>query len=92
MTGSPLYNFMYAVSCVAATDCTAVGSASDGPPPATVTPAIDRWDGTNWTAETPPPTSGSENYLTSVSCRVGHCVAVGAGLDRVGDTGIIVRT
>jgi hypothetical protein len=69
-----------AVSCTAATACTAVGSASfdDATGIASIAFTLaEAWDGTRWTIQ-PTPTRGSASLLTAISCAgAGACVATG---------------
>jgi len=71
-------SYLSGVSCVTATDCTAVGhytttSVQD------VTLA-EQWDGATWTIQpTPNPPGGANSYLFSVSCTAATaCTAVGS--------------
>ena len=76
-----------AVDCVSATDCTAVGSTRTTANQQE--PVIDRWDGSTWIADTPAATGSG--YLSAVSCRAGHCVAVGTSEVSDGVQGLIER-
>ena len=68
------YNYLSSVSCVNASDCTAVGNYYDGTRYATL---IERWNGTTWTVTSPNPGTAS-NILNSVSCvSATDCTAVG---------------
>jgi hypothetical protein len=78
------------VSCLSATDCTAVGfegtSAGAGP-------LAERWNGTRWTVEPMASSSGiTDGELEAVSCRSAkHCMAV--GVDRIGSgTGTLAES
>jgi hypothetical protein len=63
------YSNLDAISCSAATACTAIGSTSDAPP------LILRWNGTSWTSQNL--AVSSENYR-SISCWSNTaCTAVG---------------
>lgn len=70
-------SYLSGVSCLTATDCTAVGyyTITKGPD---VTLA-EHWDGTAWTIETTPnPPGAVDSYLSSVSCSAATaCDAVG---------------
>jgi len=83
-TGSPATkpdvkraSFLNGVSCVSATDCTAVGEyyrTATGPQ----LTLIERWNGTAWRVE-PSPSSGRDSTLDSVSCpSASSCTAVGS--------------
>jgi hypothetical protein len=68
------WNQLTAVSCVSASDCTAVGTSQNQ------FPLAERWNGVTWKAE-PVPTVSAIGYLflTSVSCPAsGFCVAAGS--------------
>jgi hypothetical protein len=80
---------LQAVSCTATRKCTAVGQSypSNGS-----APLADRWNGTSWTAQAPPPLPGDLNpRLDAVSCpSTTSCTATGTddaadapGADRV---------
>lgn len=71
---------MDSVSCVSATDCTAVGY--DGPSYDNVTSWVQRWDGTQWAIE-PSIHSGSTEQLHGVACVASTCLAVGDRVDGV---------
>ena len=63
------------VSCVSATDCTAVGSVHNAPET-----LVESWNGTAWSAVSTPNkvTGSSRNYLDGVSCDPATaCNAVG---------------
>jgi hypothetical protein len=71
-------NTLSAVSCSAATACTAVGGASSevGMQPASAT-LISRWNGSSWSSQTPPALDGVG--LTAVSCASAtDCTAAGS--------------
>jgi hypothetical protein len=70
---------LHGVSCGSATDCIAVGD--NGAPP--VAPAALHWDGTSWTAQTPPDPDSTHTFtLDSVSCpEATDCIAVGGNLE-----------
>jgi hypothetical protein len=66
------------VSCPSTTACTAVGSESSGASGTTFGIA-ERWDGTNWNAQSVPnPAGASVTQLRSVSCaKPNDCMAAG---------------
>jgi len=70
---SPGY-FLSAVSCTAASACTAVGNTDSGL-------LAERWDGTTWivqSAVTPPGTEGTGDFFNGVACSSpSACTAVG---------------
>ncbi len=69
-----------AVACGAPDACMAVGSfVGSGVP----RPLAEAWNGTGWTAVTPPlPAGGTQGGLDAVSCdSAGHCQAVGYSVD-----------
>jgi hypothetical protein len=67
----------YGVSCTSPSACTAVGSYSRGPSLPARTLA-ERWNGTSWSVQRTPNGSGSDNYLSGISCASSReCVAVG---------------
>jgi hypothetical protein len=70
-------NALQAVTCVAASDCWAVGSAFNGSAQQTL---VARWNGTSWATVTSPNTStGEANALAAVTCAAaGDCWAVGS--------------
>jgi len=78
--GHPLSGF-FAVSCVSARACTAVGAQTDTH--GTTTPLAERWNGTAWSiqATAGPAGSGGSEFL-AVSCTSPTaCTAGGASLD-----------
>lgn len=63
------------VSCAAADDCMAVGSASRSSVAYTL---VEHWDGSNWTIEPTPNGSQGSSLLTGVSCAApDSCMAIG---------------
>ena len=66
------------VSCTSSSDCTAVGFFTSSPSSSAV-PLVEVWDGTTWTAQTPPnPAGGRTTLLNGVSCASPTvCTAVG---------------
>jgi hypothetical protein len=68
---------LLAVSCSAATACTAVGASESGGTSKTL---AERWNGSGWTAQTTPNQAGAANTLLGVSCPTATaCTAVGFG-------------
>ena len=69
---------LYAVSCISASTCMAVGAYEDAAAP-TGTPFTEAWNGKTWTIKTAPgPKGGSNSSLSGVSCISAKvCVAVG---------------
>ena len=67
-------SYLPGVSCLSATDCTAIGTYIG---PATGDALAEQWDGSTWTYQYPPtPSTGAS--LTSVSCTTATaCTAVG---------------
>ena len=72
------------VSCASAFSCVAVGefgeTDADTPSGVGSRPLIERWDGSGWSYETPPPPSSTFRFgqFESVSCSsASYCVAVG---------------
>jgi hypothetical protein len=67
---------LLAVSCVSASDCTAVGGYTSNAGPVTL---AEHWDGTRWTVQaTPNPTGAIFSILEWVSCpTASDCTAVG---------------
>ena len=72
------HNDLHGIACAAASDCWAVGSASNGS--ARQTLAL-RWNGTAWAQVTSPSTAPTvDNALVAVACRAAtDCWAVGNG-------------
>ncbi len=70
-----------AVSCTAATACTAVGYYTSGSSGSTAG-LVERWDGTGWTLQTPAAPPGAASWsLTGVSCRASTaCTASGGSV------------
>lgn len=68
-------------SCTAANACTTVGNYVNSG--GTRLPLAERWNGTSWTAQTPPnPTGAGFSFLSSVSCTSGTaCTAAGEYYD-----------
>jgi hypothetical protein len=64
-----------AVSCVSATDCTAVGTGNASG----IQTLAESWNGTSWMIESTPNVSGgASSYLNAVSCpATTTCIAVG---------------
>jgi len=61
------------VSCTSPSACTAVGESASRNPRGSVTPLVERWNGTTWS-----PQHASGGSLISVSCASGRaCTAVG---------------
>jgi hypothetical protein len=72
-----------AVSCAAATACTAVGDIARELPgrDQQTFPLAERWDGTAWTVQQAVEETNSDVSLKSVSCpSTSFCAAVGSGL------------
>ncbi len=66
---------LFGVSCVSATDCTAVGSSDN-------TALVESWNGTAWSVVPSPNAAGSGNELLAVSCvSATACTAVGEYLN-----------
>jgi len=64
------------VSCVSASDCTAVGDSAA--PSGADSPLVERWDGSAWTIQPTPNPGGASSALNAVSCpTTGACTAVG---------------
>jgi hypothetical protein len=80
-----------AVSCGAASVCTAAGSFVNGL--GKTTPLAERWDGTSWTlqhAAAPPGATAAS--LRGVSCiPAGACLAVGSSVSGAGTTTMLVE-
>ncbi len=67
------------ISCATPQSCTAVGEYA--PEAQSTDTLVDSWDGTTWTQESSPNTSGQGNNLNSVSCSSAlSCVATGSTL------------
>ncbi len=69
--------YLTGVSCLSATVCTAVGSYISGT--GTEYTLAERWNGTEWTVQTPAnPAEAAASWLTGVSCvSTTECIAVG---------------
>jgi hypothetical protein len=68
---------LYAVSCVSAKACMAVGSYEDAASP-TGTPFTELWNGKTWAIKAAPSPGGDNSSLIGVSCITAqYCVAVG---------------
>ena len=66
--------YLNGISCTAATACTAVGGLQVGNTDSMV---VERWGGSNWSAQKPPPIAGGAS-LAGVSCTSATaCTAVG---------------
>ncbi len=66
------------ISCLATTDCVAVGSSSKTLSTTTRNLA-EKWDGTQWKLQTMPTASGTSDTLYGVSCATSSsCLAVGS--------------
>jgi len=70
-------SFLYSVSCVAATFCTAVGQSTGPPPEPTLAESLTAM---GWKIQpTPNPAGATDSYLAGISClRAVTCRAVGA--------------
>jgi hypothetical protein len=78
-------SFLFGVSCVSPTACTAVGTRT---PSAGAKTVIDSWNGTTWSLVPSPNVALADNELTAVSCLSARaCTAVGEH-----DNGYIYRT
>ncbi len=76
---------LYAVSCTAATACTAAGFIADSSE--TESALLERWDGISWTAEQIGP-EGMNSEFTSVSCAsASWCMAIGFDESHSGTSG-----
>lgn len=75
--GGSATSFLYSVSCVAATSCTAVGQSTGPVPEPTLAESLN---GTHWTIQpTPNPVGATDSYLAGVSClTAATCMAAGA--------------
>ncbi len=71
-------NGLTGVSCVSATDCTAVGHWSNDVIGRTL---VEHWNGTKWSiVASPSPAGVPQSELTGVTCRsAANCFAVGSG-------------
>jgi hypothetical protein len=79
-------SLLFAVSCPSATACTAVGSVTSRS--GRTRPLAERWNGTRWSSQRVPASSGSVSYLAAVSCASRTvCVAVGYAGNRSGSRG-----
>ena len=76
-TSTSQANYLYGVSCVTASFCVAVGSASNGSVDQTL---AEQWNGAGWSIVPSPNTSSSQyNYFNGVSCvTASFCVATGS--------------
>ncbi len=74
-------NGLYAVDCISASDCVAVGSYG-----VTSQPLVEQWNGSTWTITTSQTVgAGDASELTGVTCpSATHCVAVGDYYDSAG--------
>lgn len=74
--GAAVEDKLEGVSCVSASNCTAVGYYLGGPGYSTL---VERWNGTAWSVVSSPNASGfTRNYLYGVSCvSASECWAVG---------------
>ncbi len=69
------FNGLEGVSCVSASDCTAVGARSSS---SGVTTLIESWNGTAWSVVPSPNKASANNELVGVSCAAANaCTAVG---------------
>jgi hypothetical protein len=67
------------VSCVSATDCTAVGSVRNAPET-----LVESWNGTAWSVVPSPNPGPGDNILYGVSClSATDCTAVGVSIQKV---------
>ena len=78
-TSATQSNQLLGGSCVSASDCWAVGFASNGPTAQTL---IEQWNGTSWSIVPSPSTSATQsNQLLGVSCvSASDCWAVGIAI------------
>ena len=78
-TGRYYASLLQDITCVSATDCTAVGGAAN----AEYQTLIEHWDGSTWTVRSSPPApSESPLQLNGVTCTSSvNCVAVGFAAD-----------
>lgn len=70
------YATLGSVSCVTASNCTAVGEPDYV---GQTTPIIQHWDGASWTTQTPATPPTKYGWLWGVSCSAAGCTAVGGG-------------
>jgi hypothetical protein len=78
---------LFGVSCVSATACTAVGSATSSS--GRTRPLAERWDGRTWSVQPAPAPAGAVGYLAAVSCgSITVCDAVGYAGNRPGTAGV----
>ena len=85
-----LNSYFFAVSCIGATACTAVGyTAKTG----TSSTLVETWNGTAWhIVKSPNPTKATASELTGVSCTAAAaCVAVGYSTSAVGTPTTLVE-
>jgi hypothetical protein len=76
-------NALSGVSCLSATMCTAVGTASESGPTSgnAAFTVVETWDGTTWSVVPSPNPGPGGNDLNGVSClSTSFCVAVGTAL------------
>ena len=87
---TPTSNFTYAVTCVTASDCWAVGYYIEGGSFQTL---IEHWDGNEWTVVSSPNTSPTQNnILRGVTCSSAtDCWAVGSYHDGSFQQTLILR-
>jgi hypothetical protein len=76
--GHPDQNALGSVSCLSATDCTAVGDYNGYGPEDPIKTLVESWDGTSWSVVPSPSHSTSVSQLDSVSCvSATACTAAG---------------
>jgi hypothetical protein len=76
------------VSCVSATDCTAVGSVGNAPET-----LVESWNGTAWSVVPSPDPGSGDNILYGVSCASATaCTAVGVSIQKVTGGGRTSKT
>jgi hypothetical protein len=76
------------VSCVSATDCTAVGSVGNAPET-----LVESWNGTAWSVVPSPDPGSGDNNLYGVSCASATaCTAVGVSIQKVTGGGRTSKT
>jgi hypothetical protein len=74
---APGNNYLYGVSCVSGSSCTAVGESVNAP--AVDQTLIEAWNGTTWSIVPSPNVGPNANDLRGVSCTsVGSCIAAGS--------------